>query len=120
MNCDVIMARALLKAHVQMSFLNPVKLHFGNKLTNKLRTGSSSRTVEKQQNPDLVRVLKASHVMYVGCDVGGRKVIKYIKYMPCQWRLEVDKTPPFMIALHLASGPSKCKDDSLRVVNDGI
>lgn len=25
-----------------------------------------------------------------------------------------------MIALHLASGPSKCKDDSLRVVNEGI
>ena len=110
------MARASLRAHVQMSFLDPVKLHFGNKLAYELR--SSSRRVlnggKRSNSPNLVRVLKASHVMYVGCDVGGRN-----SDHKCGVLLTSRRRGIYLIIFsHLAFGPSKCRDE--RVVNEDI
>jgi hypothetical protein len=69
------------------------------------------------QTPNLVRVLKASHVMYVGCDAGGRNGDH-----KCGVLLTSRRQGAYLIYLiiflHLAFGPSKCKDD--RVVNEGI
>jgi len=78
-----------------------------------LQTGLE-RWEEKQQTPNLVRVLKASHVMYVGCDIGGRNSDHKCGVLLTSRRHDIY----LIVFLNLVFGPSKCKDD--RVVNERI
>lgn len=118
MNCDVIMDHGGASLEARSDVIFEPCLSYTSEiswLTNSAAAPTGlERLEEKQQTPNMVRVLKASHVMYVGCDAGGRINDHKCGVLWTSRRHDIY----LIIFLHLAFGPSKCKDN--RVVKEGI